>query len=151
MYSVNFIALFSLTAASPLTPEAVTEAAKEVDWWKLCWCLCVPRSKRDEILAHYLPEDLRRVVVDWWFSTDPTPSWRRLIHQLDEYGASETADKIRHNVEPVEGMLSTSLGTRLPYPKGEGESGRVAYREPLWATACMSIPKCQLKVLQRRC
>ena len=39
-----------------------------------------------------------------------------------------------------------SLGTRLPYPKGEGESGTVTYRE---ATACERIPKCQLKVLQR--
>ena len=39
-------------------------------------------------------------------------------------------------------------------PKGEGESGTVAYRKPLWATACMRIPKCQLKVIRwvsRRC
>ena len=40
-----------------------------------------------------------------------------------------------------------SLGTRLPYPKREGESSKVAYRKQLWATACMRIPKCQLKVI----
>ena len=44
----------------------------------------------------------------------------------------------------VDIMMSRSLGTRLPYPKGEGESGTVAYREPLWATAWVRIPKCQL-------
>ena len=109
VYSVNFIALFSLTAAAPLTPEAVTEAVKEVSWWTLCWCLCAPDSKRYEIGDHYPPEDRRRVVVDWWFSTDPTPSWRRLISRLDLFNESETADKIRHNAEPVEGMLSTCM------------------------------------------
>ena len=38
-------------------------------------------------------------------------------------------------------------------PKG-GESGTVAYRSHIYARACMSIPKCQLKVIQwlsRRC
>ena len=30
------------------------------------------------------------------------------------------------------------------YPKLEGES---AYGEPLWATACMRSPKCQVKVI----
>ena len=109
VYSVDFIALFSLTAAAPLTPEAVTEAVKEVTWDHLCDCLYVPPSKRGEILAHYQPENHRRVLVDWWFSTDPTPSWRRLIHRLDCRGESETADKIRHNAEPVEGMLSTCM------------------------------------------
>ena len=109
VYSVNFIALFSLTAAAPLTPEAVTEAVKKVKWEILCGCLYVPPSKRAEIGDHYPPEDHLRVLVDWWLSTDPTPSWRRLIHRLDCCGASETADKIRHNAEPVEGMLSTCM------------------------------------------
>jgi len=26
-------------------------------------------------------------------------------------------------------------------PKGEGESGTVVYRKPLWATVCVRIPK----------
>ena len=103
VYSIYFIALFSLTAAAPLTPEAVTAAVKKVYRNTLCWCLCVPPTKHDEILANYPPEDHSRVLVDWWFFMDPTPSWRRLIHQLDCYGESEIADKIRHNVEPVEG------------------------------------------------
>ena len=73
----------------------------------LCRCLYVPPSKRDDIRDHYPPTDHRRVLVDWWFSTDPTPSWRRLIQQLDCTFESKTADKIRHNAEPVEGMLCT--------------------------------------------
>jgi len=113
MYS---IVLFSLTAAAPLTPEAVTDAVKDVKWDDLCQCLYVPDSKCNEIKAHYPPEDHKRVLVDWWFSTDPAPSWRKLIHQLDcrDYwgedhsSCSRIADKIRHNAEPVEGMCSTN-------------------------------------------
>ena len=111
MYS---IVLFSLTAVAPLTPEAVTDAVKEVDWGLLCQCLYVPDSKCDEIKAHYPPEDHRKVLVDWWFSTDSAPSWRRLIQRLDYWGdegyssCSRAADKIRHNAEPVEGMCSTN-------------------------------------------
>ena len=101
-----FIALFFLTAVAPLTPEAVTEAVKEVDWGLLCRCLGVPESKCDEIEAHHPPEDHKRVLVDWWFSTDPAPSWRRLIHQLD-YGYE--GDKIPYSPEPVQGMLSTLM------------------------------------------
>ena len=109
MFSVYFIALFSLTAAAPLTPETVIEAVEEVTWETLCLCLCVSQSKYYEILANYPPKSHRRVLVDWWFFMDPAPSWRRLIHRLDEFNESETADKIRHNAEPVEGMLSTDM------------------------------------------
>jgi len=71
--------LFFLAAATPLTPEAVTEAVKEADLDQLAWCL-YGTSRVDDIKSHYPPEDHRRVLVDWWFSTDPAPSWRRLIY-----------------------------------------------------------------------
>jgi len=99
--------LFFLAAATPLTPEAVTEAVKEADLDQLAWCL-YGTSRVDDIKSHYPPEDHRRVLVDWWFSTDPAPSWRRLIYRLDaSLFLSTTADKIRHNAEPVQGMLCT--------------------------------------------
>jgi len=109
---ITFIALLSLYAAAPLTPETVTQAVKEVDFKRLCGCLCVPDSKRDEIKVQYPPNAHRKGLVDWWFSTNPAPSWRRLIHGLDLYSqGSDTlcrkaADKIRRNAEPVQGMLS---------------------------------------------
>jgi len=88
----------------------VTEAVKEVDWNDLCRCLCVPDSKSNEIETQCPAENRRRVLVDWWFSTDPAPSWRRLIQQLDLKSTTHnTADKIHHNAEPVEGMLSKCM------------------------------------------
>ena len=101
--------LFSLIVGVALTPEAVTEAVKEVEWKLLCICLCVPDSKCDEIKSQYPAKYHRKVLVDWWFSTDPAPSWRRLVYRLDVLIllSSETVEKIRCNVEPVQGTLST--------------------------------------------
>jgi len=95
---------FSLIAAAPLTPETVTEAVEEVKWETLCSCLFVPNSKRDEIESQYPPNDRLRVLVDWWISTDPAPSWRRLIQQLDMWCVTVTADRVRCNAEPIQGM-----------------------------------------------
>jgi len=96
--------LFSLSAAAPLTVEAVTEAVKEVDWKGLCWYLYVPYSKGVEIEKCYPANCRRKELVAWWLSTDPAPCWRRLIHRLDFWDATAIADKIRHNAEPVQGM-----------------------------------------------
>jgi len=110
VYSDSIIVLlFSMTTGAPLTPEVVTEAVKDMEWGDLCWCLRAPNSKCDEIRTQYPPRDHRRVLVGWWFSTDPAPSWRRLIQRLDARKDTETADKIRCNAEPVEGMLSTYM------------------------------------------
>ena len=112
VYGVKFIALLSLSAAAPLTPDTVIQAVKEVDLKRLCGCLCVPDSKRDKIKVQYPPNAHRMGLVGWWFSTYPAPSWRRLIHGLDLYSEGsdtlcrKTADKIRGNAEPVQGMLS---------------------------------------------
>ena len=53
-------------------------------------------------------------------------------------------------------MHEHSLSTRLPYSKGEGESGIQSCRCALgcvqkatMATACLRIPKCQLRVIWR--
>ena len=62
------------------------------------------------------------MLAEWWLLTDPAPSWRRLIGHLDFYGdtyspgisddnasCAAAADFMRHNAEPVQGMLSTFI------------------------------------------
>ena len=100
--------MFSMATAVPLTQETVTEAVKEVKWDDLCWCLRVPPSKCQEIRTQSLADNHSRLLVDWWLSTDPAPSWRRLIHQLD-CRDTRSANKIRHNAEPVQGTFHKSL------------------------------------------
>jgi len=97
-----------MATAVPLTPETVTEAVKDVQWDDLCWCLRAAPSKCQEIRTQFLADDHKRLLVDWWLSTDPAPSWRRLIHQLD-CRDTRSANKIRRNVEPVQGMFHKSL------------------------------------------
>lgn len=71
----------------------------------------MPASKRVE-LEREAPNDRRGALVNWWMMSDPTPSWRRLISRLDFYCQTrETADRIRHNAEPVHGMLFACMYT----------------------------------------
>ena len=105
-----------LTAGVPLTLHNVTTAINNVKWEKLCDCLCVPQSKKDHIEQQGF-EHQTRMLAEWWLLTDPAASWRRLIYRLDFYGdpltfrrdpsCAAAADFIRHNAEPVQGILST--------------------------------------------
>ena len=99
-----------LTADVPLTLHNVTTAINNVKWEKLCKCLCVPESKKDHI-EQQTSEHQTRMLAEWWLLTDPAASWRRLICRLDLYfldpSCAAAADFIRHNAEPVQGMLST--------------------------------------------
>ena len=102
-----------LTAGIPLTLHNVTTALNNVEWEPLCKCLCVPQSKKDHIEQQSY-EHQKRMFAEWWLLTDPAPSWRRLIGRLDYYGVAyascaAAADFIRHNAEPVQGMLSTFI------------------------------------------
>ena len=104
-----------LAAGVPLTLHNVTTAINNVKWEKLCRCLCVPESKKDHF-EQQSSEHRKRMLAEWWLLTDPAASWRRLIGRLDFYadlpdGASCAAasDFMRHNAEPVQGMLSTFI------------------------------------------
>ena len=101
-----------LAAGIPLTLHNVTTAINNVEWEILCTCLCVPESKKDHI-EQQSSEHQKRMVAEWWLLTDPAPSWRRLIDRLDYYdydrSCTEAADFMRHNAEPVQGMLSTFI------------------------------------------
>ena len=107
-----------LVAGVQLTLQNVTTAVNNLEWISLCKCLCVPESKRRHI-EQQASEHHKRMLVEWWLLTDPAPSWRRLICCFDYYGSpglsmydpscAATADLIRHNAEPVQGMLSTFM------------------------------------------
>ena len=106
-----------LAAGVPLTLHNVTTAINNVKWEMLCTCLCVPQSKKDHIEQHSI-EHQKRMLAEWWLLTDPAASWRRLICRLDYYGdpltfddpsCAAAVDFIRHNAEPVQGMLSTFI------------------------------------------
>ena len=107
-----------LTVGVPLTLHNVTTAINNVEWEELCNCLCVPESKKDHIEQQGF-EHQTRMLAEWWLLTDPAASWRRLICHLDYYGdpltfgsdpsCAAAADFIRHNAEPVQGMLSTFI------------------------------------------
>lgn len=108
-----------LAAGVPLTLHNVTTTISNIEYDVLCECLCVPESKRRHI-EQQAPEHHRRMLGEWWLLNDPAPSWRRLISRLDYYGdpgsvmdydssCAATADLIRHNAEPVQGMLSTFM------------------------------------------
>ena len=60
--------------------------------------------------AHHSTGEQEAAVVRYWLLRDPLASWRRIIHQLDEwadYGYdhySDIADRIRHHAEELTGM-----------------------------------------------
>ena len=104
-----------LTAGVPLTLHNVTSAFNIVEWGALCDCLCVPQSKKDRI-EQQTSEHHKRMLAEWLLLTDPAPSWRKLIGLLDFYGdllngvsCAAAVDFMRHNAEPVQGMLSTYI------------------------------------------
>ena len=102
-----------LTAGVPLTLHNVTTAINNMEWEGLCTCLYVPQSKKDQIEQHFI-EHQKRMLAEWWLLTDPAASWRRLISRFDSYGdlipsCAAAVDFIRHNAEPVQGMLSTFI------------------------------------------
>ena len=116
MVLLTLSSILPLTAGVPLTLHNVTTALNNVEWEGLCNCLCVPQSKKDHI-EQQSSEHQTRMLAEWWLLTNPAASWRRLIGRLDLYGDPYTvgydpscaaaADFIRHNAEPVQGMLST--------------------------------------------
>ena len=111
--------LFFLFTAISLTFENINKVIGSVDWRWLCYCLYVPGSKRQEIqLQNFSNENWKRALVEWWLLTDPKPSWRRLLQRLDycsDLSCGPPADNIRHNAEPVQGMLSVYIAGTAGY------------------------------------
>ena len=78
--------------------------------------LTIPFSKLCELKsAHLSTDEKEAAVVRYWLLRDPLASWRRIIHQLDEwadygYGhCSDIADRIRHYAEELNGKNTILL------------------------------------------
>ena len=100
--------VFIPTAAPQnLTVDGAVRVVEGIEDWRLqlVWhSLRVPDSKCSEIVKD---------VITYWITTDPFPSWRRLMYALDENG-EEIADSIRHCAEPLAGT-SFELSDRQHY------------------------------------
>ena len=107
------VSVISPPTAVALTLENVVRAVERVRNWReteeeygLGWQLCVPDAVLDEIERNYSTVEGRvRGVVEYWWQVDPSPSWRRIICALDWVEEYQLADEIRHNAEPLTGML----------------------------------------------
>ena len=82
----------------------------------LGYLLRVPKSKLNEIKELYSTVEERvRAVVEYWWAVDPTPSWRRIITALDDAKERQIADQIRHNAEPLTGILYVVTWVLFPW------------------------------------
>ena len=82
----------------------------------LGYLLRVPNSKVIEIVELYSTVEERvRAVVEYWWAVDPTPSWRRIITALDDAEEYQIADQIRHNAEPLTGILYVVTWVLFPW------------------------------------
>ena len=71
------------------------------NWRNLGCYLWVPDSKCGENVE---------VLITCWLTTDPFPSWRRLIRALYVIGEKGIADSVRHYAEPLAGTSFDKLG-----------------------------------------
>ena len=78
------------------------------NWWGergLGYQLFIPKSKRDEIREKFKDEmEQKKQLILYWLNTDPSASWRTLIHRLDALEETKLADSIRSYAEPLTGM-----------------------------------------------
>ena len=88
--------VFFRTAAPPnLTVDRAVRVVEGVQNWRwLSVWLWVPPSKRGENVNN---------LITYWITTDPFPSWRRLIRALDGIREKAIADSVRHYAEPLAG------------------------------------------------
>ena len=75
--------------------------------------LGIPDAQLAELQsAHHSTDEQEAAVVRYWLLRDPLASWRKIIHQLDEWAVyygyghySDIADRIRHYAEELTGMF----------------------------------------------
>ena len=54
--------------------------------------------------AHHSTDEQEAAVVRYFLLKDPLASWRRIIHQLDEWDYNNIAERICHYAEELTGM-----------------------------------------------
>ena len=62
----------------------------------------IPPAKFAEFMV--VTNQQEEAVVRYWLLRDPLASWRRIIYLMDQWGASDIADRIRHHAEELIGM-----------------------------------------------
>ena len=89
--------VFFPTAAPNLTVDGAVRVVEGVqDLSRLGRWLWVPNSKHGESVKE---------LITYWLTTDPFPSWRRLIRALYASGEKGIADSVCHYAEPLAGTL----------------------------------------------
>ena len=74
------------------------------DWRELGGFLYVPKAKLDEIEQQCsTTEEGLKGVLEYWWRTDPHPSWRRLICALEWMKEKQVLDSVKQNAEPLRG------------------------------------------------
>ena len=94
-----------LFVAPPLSVKNVVAVLNTLPWWDVGkYYLEVPESKLNAIKDECDTDEERLVaIVRYWLLNDPNASWRKLIHQLDQDGNSDIADRIRKYAEKLTG------------------------------------------------
>ena len=109
--------LYSSLLPTALTADNVLRELKDVSWTILSsnkWrgltvlhngVLWLPDSQRRKIESEYSTEDQqKKVAIQFWLSSDPFASWRRLIRQLDQFEEHAVAKQIGRYAEKLTGM-----------------------------------------------
>ena len=112
--------MVSPPTAVDLTLENVATAVEGVKNWGryagLGTGLHVTSTKLQEIERLYSTvEEKVRAVLEYWWAVDPSPSWRRIISALDNAHEHQIADQIRHNAEPLTGILHIVTWVLFPW------------------------------------
>ena len=113
----------SLPSSLPtaLTVHNIVRELKDVSWQTLsdmkylsngsliiCGVLQLPASQQHKIKSEYSTENQRKkAAVQFWLSSDPHASWRRLITQLDKFEEHTVAKQIHRYAEKLTGMTCT--------------------------------------------
>ena len=107
-----------LSSPAALTADNVIRELKDVSWQTLAndkqlsngttmlnGVLWLPASQRRKIESEHSTEDQRKkAAVQFWLSSDPCASWRRLITQLDRFEEHAVAKQIHRYAEKLTGM-----------------------------------------------
>ena len=100
--------LCSVFNSAALTVTNVAKALKEIKWRRLCRLLDISDSKRGELEVSCPGIELcRERAIQWWITTDPLASWRRIVDHLYRWGSTDEksiGDGIRHYCEDISGM-----------------------------------------------
>ena len=95
-----------IVVAPPLSVDVVATALESLTrWWRDLGknALYIPDTVLDGFKSEYSSDAERlRGAVRYWLLRDPLASWRKLIHELDDWPGDkfcEVADAIRNNAE----------------------------------------------------